>query len=274
MKDFKHKLFLFKKIKNISVCSVFFIIFIYIGIQPFVESLAFVRYAVYLLVIIGIAFVFFYESKFSAAERFIEETQLQIDDAGYYLTSRDESGIEDFSKALIEDLNSCGFKIDENSDSNGLSFDFTAVKGIEYIYCVKLEKGDRNDVIAYCEEAKNDLLSNKFKRKGECVVFFICDDADESAVALSKSFTRVFVSRYNVIIISPVIIEPGSKKVYFLGNRISRTQKLVSEFAMNCELPIKDKYICFEKLKFQKELEEKMKDFNLADFKSGKFYER
>ena len=47
---------------------------------------------------------------------------------------------------------------------------------------------------------------------------------------------------------------------------------MIANYAMNCNIPIDEKYIGTEKLPFQSELAEHMKDFNLKDFKDGTFY--
>ena len=171
-------------------------------------------------------------------------------------------------------MKSYGFKTQENIYTNELQFDFTAVKGVEYVYCVKLDTVNRNDIIAYLDASERDIMADKLRRKGECAVFFICNRADEGAKALSKSFTKIFVSRYNMIFISPVIIEVDTKRVYFLGNRISRTQKIVSRFALDCEVPIDKKLIGNERLEFQKKLEKDMDNFSLSDFRKGNYNER
>ena len=41
---------------------------------------------------------------------------------------------------------------------------------------------------------------------------------------------------------------------------------------MNCDMPIKDKYIHKEKMPFQLELEKKAEKFTLKDFNNGNFY--
>jgi hypothetical protein len=46
---------------------------------------------------------------------------------------------------------------------------------------------------------------------------------------------------------------------------------MIANYVMNCEVPIKDEFKGNEKLKFQFELEEKMKHFDIHDFKNGTF---
>ena len=82
------------------------------------------------------------------------------------------------------------------------------------------------------------------------------------------------MSRYNVITVSPAIVEAPTSRVYFLGNRISAAQKLVVNNVMNCEFPLKEKFKSETRLAFQRKLEDEMKDFNIKDFKSGKYNER
>ncbi|MDE6019383.1 MAG: hypothetical protein K2H01_00075, partial [Ruminococcus sp.] len=62
--------------------------------------------------------------------------------------------------------------------------------------------------------------------------------------------------------------------VYFLGNVQTKCQQMIANFVMNCDLPIKEQYIHKDKLQFQYDLAEKMKDFNLKDFKNDNFFIR
>ena len=278
MNDFKKQLKRFRKFRNIAIVSIAVLIFLYIGAEPYLNksfgNIGVFQSVMFILVLSALIIEFYYESKYSKAAKYISDIDLQISDAGYYITSREENGIDEFYNSLKADIENSGYKLTENSDADGLTFDFYAGKGTEYIYAVKLDNTERSDVIAYLDAAKNDLLSNKLKRKGECVVLFITDKAEDSAIALSKAFSRVIVSRYNVITISPAIIEPESKKVYYLGNRISPTQKIVTELVLKSEFPLDNKFIHFEKLSFQKELEKEVEDFNIQDFKSRKYNER
>ncbi|MDE6155531.1 MAG: hypothetical protein K2F67_03740, partial [Eubacterium sp.] len=71
--------------------------------------------------------------------------------------------------------------------------------------------------------------------------------------------------------IALAICELSSRRVYFLGTEKTKCQQLISNYVMNCDLPIKEQYIGKERLPFQNELEEKMKSFNIKDFKNGNF---
>ena len=267
-----------KKIKNILVVAAAASVIVYIGVQPALDKAVsnpqIFRIILFVIVIIAIGIEFYYESHYAGAERFLDDIALQVNDAGYYLTAREESDTESYLNAVKNDLAQCGYKERESTDIDGLEFDELYAKGKEYLYCVTLDSCDRNSIIAYTDAARTDLIRNRLKKSGECVVLFICDEAEESAVELSKSFSRSVMSRYNVITVSPATVEVKTKRVYFLGNRISPAQKLVINNVMNCDFPLKDKFIGKEKLSFQEKLEAEMSDFNIKDFKSGKYNER
>ena len=278
MNDFRKKQKLLKRIRNVSVIVMAVFFFVYIGIEPYLlktyKSLNAFHLALFVLVIVVLAIVFYYESKFEKAGKFLDDIDLQISDAGYYVTSREEKDKESYFKAVFESLKNDGFKLNENVEIDSLEFDLSAYKNQEYVYVVKLDSTDRNDVIAYLDAARQDVTGVKLKRKGETVVVFITDKAEDDAVALSKTGVTVVTSRYNALSFYPAIVEVGTSKVYFLGNRVSRTQKLVINHVMNCDIPLKAEFIGKEKLAFQSELENDMKSFNAKDFKMGKYNER
>lgn len=278
MSEFRKKQKLLKRIRNISVITMAVVFFVYIGIEPFLiktyNSVNAFQIALFILVIVVLAFVFWYESKYEKAGKFLDNIDLQISDAGYYISSREEKNKDDYYNAVYESIKSYGFKLSEKTEIDSLEFDLTAWNNQEFIYIVRLDNTDRNDVIAYLDAARQDVTGVKLKRKGECIVVFITDKAEDDAIALSKTGVTVITSRYNSLSFYPVIVEACTSKVYFLGNRVSRTQKLVANHIMNCDLPLKDKYIGKEKLAFQTELEAEMKSFNVNDFKMGKYNER
>lgn len=275
MSEFRQKQRRFKRLRNISAVILAIIIFIYIGVEPMLlkafGSVGIFQLILFALVIFVLVIVFIYESKYEKAGKYLDGIDLQISDAGYYLTSRKENEADSYYNAVLKNIIEAGYKICENYEADSFLFDCCALKSQEYIYAVKLNTVDKNDVIAYLDAARNDITGVKLKRKGETVVVFFCDESEESAVELSKNTVTVVTSRYNSLSFSPVIVEVKTGRVYFLGNKISRTQKIVANYIMNCDLPFKEEYISKEKLAFQNKLENEIKEFNVSDFKSGKY---
>ena len=58
----------------------------------------------------------------------------------------------------------------------------------------------------------------------------------------------------------------------FQGREENKNKTQIANFVMNCEMPVKDKFIHKEKLPYQKELEKKAEKFTLKDFNNGNFY--
>jgi len=277
MNDFVKKQKRFKLFRNAFLIFTAFAIFIYIGAEPYIEknqgnTKAF-ELLLFILVIVSMALLFIYESKFSKAISFIEDSAYEINDAGYYFIYNSEASKEEFIASVKENLTVNGFKIENNPEVKELLFSFNAFKGCEYLYLVNLESVDKNDILAYSDSAVYDLTANKLRAKGNCAVVFVCDNADESAVSLSKSISRI-ISGKKVIRIGFAIAELSTGRIYFRGNEPSVLQKLICQYIIGCELPLDKKLIGNEKLEFQIELENKLKDFNIADYKSGKYFER
>ena len=277
MNNFKRKQKLFKRLRNTCAITLAVVIFVYMGIEPYLIKkrlpVNIFQLILFALVIAVLSIVFIYESKYSKAGKYLDDVELQINDCGYYLTAREERSVDEFSASVLQSVKHAGFKTNENAEIDSMKFDFTAFKSQEFIYAIKCENTDRNDVIAYLDLARQDITGVKLKRKGECIVVFISSGVDESAISLSKSAVTVVTSRYNALVFSPVIVDVKCGKVYFLGNKISRTQKLVAKHILNCELPVKEQYLGKEKLSFQYELEKRMKEFNVTDYKNGKYFE-
>ena len=122
----------------------------------------------------------------------------------------------------------------------------------------------------YLESVINDITINSLKRKGNVVLCFVTDNAKEDAISLSKMITPL--GKKEKIKIALSICETATGRVYFLGNVQTKCQQMIANFVMNCDVPIKDQYIGKEKLQFQFDIEEKMKNFNITDFKNGNFY--
>ena len=210
-----------------------------------------------------------YYSKYSKSDFFLQSIEDEINDVSYYFTSREEIESDMYIKAVAEDLIDHSFSLKKNVKSSDFEFSFKANKGKDYIYCAEISDLDRNDIIAYSDCVLNDLTTMNLKQKGNIVVFFITDKADESAIALSKMTTAY--GRKQQIKINNAIVELSTKRCYFLGNRETKNQANIANYIMNCDLPIKDKYKAKERLAFQDELAEKMKSFDLKKYLDGQF---
>ena len=270
--DLRKKQRLFKKIRNISVILSSVIIIVYIGAEPYLEAafgnvLCF-ELAVFALVLASLVLVFVYESRYSKAEQFFDDEALKISDAGYYITSRDEKDCKSYVNAVNEDLAFNSFNVERNVTCGGFEFDLSARRKNEFFYCVSLDIADSNDVIAYLDCAKSDLTSQKLAVNGECVVCLVCNKVEESAITLSKNFDRIVTGRRSRLLVFPVIVELETGRVYFLGNKVSRAQKMTANYVMNCSLPFKEEYIG-ERLPFQSELEKRMNSKNIKDLRGN-----
>ena len=276
MKEFRLKLKRLKKIMNIFCIITAVFMFVYIGIDPFLPDIIgsvgtlCVGYAADVLVVVSVALLFVYFSKYSKSDSFLEYIEYELSDCGCYFTSRQETSQKDYLTAVLDDLKSNGFNIETNVEIDGFTFDVRAIKGKELFYIVCDDEIDKNDVIAYQQSAIYDITAVNVKRKANAVMLYICDNADDGAVSLSKAITPL--GKKEQIKIANSIVELSSKRCYFLGNKPTKCQQMIANYVMNCALPIKDKFKLNEKLPFQYELEEHMKDFNIKDFNNGTFF--
>lgn len=250
------------------------LLFSYIGAEPYIRAASSIAatvcsYVCDFSVIAVLVLLFTYYSKYSKTDAFLTSIENEIEDTGYYFTSRTETEIKEYSNAVRDDLKKCGYSVNENFEVNELDFDFCAYKSREFFYGVCVNNIDRNDVLAYLDSAIYDITVQNLKRKGSGVICFFTDNAEDSAVAMSKMMT--YLGKKNQIKIALAICETDSKRVYFLGNVKTKCQQMIANFAMNCDVPLKEQFVGKEKLPFQQELEEKMKSFNLKDFKNGNF---
>lgn len=274
MREFRKKQKkLYAILKTLVIFSASYI-FIYIGVKPFIEALGTVWATVFayisdILAVSVISVLFVYYSKYGKSDSFLASVENELSDAGYYFTSREQKEEKEYSNAVYDDLKNCGYSMNKNIEINDLDFDFKAVKHREFFYCTCVEKLDRNDIIAYIDSVIFDITVKGLKRKGNAVICFLTDNAQDDAVALSKMITPL--GKKEQLKIALAVCEPSSKRVYFLGNCKTKCQQMIANFVMNCDLPIKEQYISTEKLPFQDELEEKMKSFNINDFKNGRF---
>lgn len=265
---------LYKIMKGFLIVAAVVIV-VYIGAEPYVakasQTAAIVMNYVCDALVLGAMFVIFaYYNKYGKSDAFLTRVEHEIDDAGYYLTAREEKTTEQYVDAMFNDLKSCGFALDKNIEIDDFEFDIRAYKKKEFFYAVQVEALNRDDVLAYSDVAVNDLTVQKLKRKGDCVICFVTDKADDSAIAISKVITPF--GRKEQLKVSYAIAEVQTGRVYFLGNMATKLQQMTANYVMNCDVPIKDEYIGKERLPFQDELEERMKSFTIAEFRNGTFY--
>lgn len=251
------------------------LLFVYIGAKPYIADFSSVASTVcgYIcdgVVIAVLILLFTYYSKYGKSDSFLTSVENELSDTGYYLTSRKESNSADYIDAIFQDMKGCGYSMSNNIEINDFDFNFKAVKRSEFFYCCDVDNVDRNDVLAYIDSVIYDITVKNVKRKGDAVICFVTDKAEEDAVALSKMITPL--GKKEQIKIALAICELSTGRVYFLGNVKTKCQQMIANFVMNCDVPIKEQYIGRERLPFQDELEEKMKSFNIKDFKNGNFY--
>lgn len=250
-------------------------LFIYIGAKPFItefnETLSVVtNYICDAVVIAVLAMLFSYYSKYGKCQAFLDHIENEINDAGCYITSRTDSTVNSYCESVFEDLKSCGYSVSNKLEITELDFYARAMKKKEFFYIADFDELDKNDVIAYLDAVTYDITVNNLKKSGSGVLCLVCNKADDDAVSLSKMISAY--GKKEQLKIAMAIVEISSRKVYFLGNEQTKCQQLIANFVMNCELPIKEQYICRERLPFQDEINEKMKSFSTNDYKNGKFF--
>ncbi len=252
----------FKKIRNAFVILTAALVLIYIGIEPYFQKRVgnttvyeLILFAVCLAVLV---LVFVYNSKYGKLEERYEDLRLKCEDAGYYFTSREEKDIPSFLGTVEADLRYMGYKTEKDITVSDLPAELSAYKKNEFFYAVSTDRLERSDIIAYVDAVMNDVTVVNLKRKGECVILFVCNEGDGEALKLSKDIYRVSTSRNSRVVFTPAIAELETGRVYFPGNRISRAQKMIVNFVMNCDFPIKEEYIGKEKLSFQLEAEKEL----------------
>lgn len=265
---------LYKLMKTLVIFGALFLI-VYIGISPMVAEVnntvsVVLYYFCNILVVAVLVVLFLYYSKYGKVESFLNNAENEINDAGYYLSARSENTVENYCSVIFDDLQKCGFYMDRSLEINDFDFYARGMKRKEFFYIADVSNLDRNDILAYLDSVIYDLTANNIKRSGDGVLCFVTDEADESAIALSKMITPL--GKKEKLKIAIAIVEISTGRVYFLGNAKTKCQQLIANFVMNCDVPIKKEYISVEKLPFQLEIEEKMKSFNLKDYRNGDFY--
>lgn len=264
---------LYKIMKALVIFGAAFI-FIFIGLQPTIKAynplLATVlMYVCDAVVIAVLVFLFSYYSKYGKCDSIMTSIENEINDNGYYLTSRIERENNSYIEAVYQDLKNCGYSMNKDVEIADFEFSFKAMKKKEYFYCADVEGIDKNDVLAYLDTVITDVTVNSLKRKGNGVLCLITDKAEDDAISLSKMITPL--GKKEQLKIAIAICELSTGRVYFLGNTETKCQQMIANFVMNCDVPIKEQYICRDKLPFQLDLAEKVKELTLKDIKSDYF---
>lgn len=275
MREFRKKQKrLYKIMKPLVIISALFI-FAYIGVEPFVASwnnivAMILSYVCDFLVVANMIVIFSYYNKYGKSDSFLSVIEYELSDYGFYYTSREEKEEQPFIEALKKDFIADGFKTDTNLEINDFDFEITAMKKKEFFYVANIKELSRSDILAYLDSVITDITVQNLKKSGNAVLCFVTDKVEEDAISLSKMITPL--GKKEKIKIAICIVEPSSKKCYFLGNMLTKCQQMIVNYVMRCNIPIDDKYKGDKRLPFQDRLEERMKDFNIKDFKNGTFY--
>ncbi len=275
MREFRKKQRLFKIVKNTVIIATAILLFFLIGFEKAIYdsgaqafALA-LHYSADVLVVVSLVLVLLYSSKYSKCDTFLTNVEYELSDCGYYLSNRAEQTTDDYFKAVRDALVENVFAIEENLELTELDFALRGMKRNEVFYIVKSDEIDKNDIIAHLDSVVYDFTAVLMKRSGNAVLTFICDKADDSAVELSKSIT--VMGRKEKVKIALAIAEVSTGRVYFLGNSPTKCQQMIANYVLNTELPIPDE-LKGEKLPYQAELEERMKNFDLNEYRRGNFF--
>ena len=176
MTDFLKKQRAFKLLRNISIIVSAVLICMYIGAEPYIEkgfgNTAPFQLALFVLVIISMALLFIYESRYAKAAEFIQDIGYEISDSGYYLTTREEKDAAEFTEAAVNDLKADGYRCESAISVNGLEFAASAVKGNEFIYFVSVDTADKNDIfiVANCAQVEPMLKATSGRIKPDHIL--------------------------------------------------------------------------------------------------------
>ena len=275
MREFRKKQKrLFKIMKGLIGFTVAYIL-IFIGITPTVQNYSnqlfvILNYASQVFALLALCIIFLYYSRYGKSNSFLERTEKEIDDYAYYYTSVTANNERDFINHLTDEFKHNGYNITQNTEISEFDFDICAEKKNEFFYAANISKVSRNDVLAYLDTVITDITIHKIKRKGNAVMCFVTDKAEDDAVAVSKMITPL--GQKEQLKIALCIVEPETKKCYFLGNMETKCQQMILKYVMNSSSPISDNLKGERHMAFQDELEERMKAFNIKDFKDGTFY--
>lgn len=275
MREFRKKQKKLEKIMKALVIFSAIFLFVYIGASPYIANWNTVadivlRYFSELLIIGSVAVLFVYYSKYGKSDSFLGTIEYELSDCGFYYSAREVHDEAAYINSIKNDFMQDGYKINTKVETGEFEFDLTAYKGKEYFYVVNISDLTREDVIAHLDEAINDITVQNLKRTGNGVVCFVTNKANDSAVAISKMITPLGKKENLKIALAIAEIETG--RCYFLGNMKTKCQQMIVNYVMGTSIPIDDKYMGDARLPFQDELEERMKGFNVAEFKNGTFY--
>lgn len=251
-------------------------LFVYIGVQPMLPDLVgqlgtvIISYINDILIVASLVVLFVYFSKYAKCDKFLENIEYELSDYGCYSYTYDTQDINSFLDIVKSNLSSASYSIDNDVEVDDFTFTSRAMKRKEFFYIVCDDVIDKNDIIAYQESAIYDITSVNIKRKGDGVMLYICDKADEGAIELSKMI--VPLGKKEQIKFANAIVEISTGRVYFLGNNPTKCQQMIANFVLGTSVPIDNSLVDAQRLPFQDKLEKHMEDFNIKDFKNGTFY--
>lgn len=222
----------------------------------------------FVVMVVTVLFVLFYEWRYGDADRYLKDAHCQVSDAGYYLTARKQESPAGYVNAVKEDLAESGYRVSEQIRCGDVTFSYYCQKAYEYFYAATFDDVSGRVVEEYMNAALCDLTDTHFKRKGEGVVLFVGYHLDGSAIDISKDFERRQFGRRKTMTVYPVLVELSSRRVYFLGNKVCRAQKMAVNYVLNCELPLKPEYIGQEKLACQNALSKSLASFDIKRFRN------
>lgn len=275
MREFRRKQKQLKTIMNALVIFSAIFMFLYIGFAPMIvsvlgENIQMVfAYICDGLVIGCMAVVFAYYTKYGKCDATLDMVEHELSDAGYYISAREEKSSYDYISTVCDDLRSTGFTVNENMEIDELDFCAVGVKKNDLFYIADIDDVDRNDILAYLDTVTYDVTVKYLKRRGNVVILFVTDKAMDDAVALAKMVT--VLGKKGQLKIALAITELSTNRCYFLGNKQTKCQQMIANYALNCDVPIKEQYVGKERLACQNDLEEHMKSFDLKKFRDGQF---
>lgn len=275
MREFRKKQKrLYGLMKALIIFSVIFI-FLFIGAQPYVERFSSVadvvcRYLCDFLIIANLCVLFSYYNKYSKSDKFLEAVEYELSDYGSYITSREEKEEKAFIDAMQKDFSKSGYAVNSDIEIDEFDFSFVASTKKEFFYSAQIESLSRSDILAYIDVVINDITVHNLKRKGNAVICFVTDKAEEEAISISKMITPL--GKKEQIKIALAIVEPQKCNCYFLGNAKTKCQQIIANYVLKCNIPVPKENIGDKRLPFQNELEKHMEDFDIKSFKNGTFY--
>lgn len=276
MREFRKKQKRLKRIMNILVITTAIFMFVYIGVQPMLPDLVgqmgtmVISYVSDILIVASLVVLFIYFSKYAKSDKFLENIEYELSDTGYYYHTYGEQSIDSYLSIVKSNLTSAMYSVDDKVEVDDFTFTSRGMKKKEFFYIVCDDEIDKNDIIAYQESAIYDVTSVNIRRKGDGVMLYICNKANEDAIELSKM--TVPLGKKEQIKFTNAIVELSTGRVYFLGNNPTKCQQMIANFVLGTDVPIDKELMGAERLPFQDKLEKHMEDFNIKDFKNGTFY--